>query len=361
MKILIAFLAMILIVCLFFFTCTAIVPFDRVGVRSNQLGDGVEKKDLTPGLWVIIPGIHKLDILDPTIQRLNFGVSEPNSMKNRRKYQSVEVSFGTSESALQLRTKDQYTTALDITIYYRIKDGKAHEALLSMGPGYSFRERFRQQAEAIIWKVMAEMRTEDFYDSKVRTDGALETTTRLNTSFEKDGVPLEAVSLLIRKVVFDPRFESKLITKQLLDQRKLLGESQTILENQKKVTEMIQRETGAKVAVITTEMTQGMNTLRDEAGAKISFIKADADLKVRIAISAAERHKREKTAEGEKLKEIAKAVGEKAINQAYQSSGGTLLLSRKMIQNLKIGNIIINTNKTNPFEVDTFLNMVGAQ
>ncbi len=415
------FVAIIIAIGIFAFTCFSIVPLDKVGVRSSQLGKGVEERDLGPGLWMIIPGVHKLTIMDPTLQSLEYS---PNS----------------EHQALSLRTKDQYTTKLDVSIFYRIKKGKAWDVLLKMGPGYAFKERFRQQAEASIWKVMGNMRTEDFYDSNARSARALETINMLNESLKeylfdlgnasikeldaekipeemiskfkkrqmvikeavvtildknsrwvvktKSGIEytikktvleegdkastakpyvkvysqvnIEAENLLIRRVVFDKRFEDKLIQKQLLGQQRLLAESQTAREEEQQTTQMIQKETDAKVRAIRENMNKEIMELKATTFKVIEQIKADAKLKVRELMADAQRYEREKIAEGDKLREIARAIGEKAVNEAYQGPGGKLLLSRKMIENITIGRIQINTNKTNPFDVNQFLQMVGA-
>jgi hypothetical protein len=369
-RLLAVFLAFLILVFMGLIFCTAVVPLDRVGVRSNLLGQGVEQRDLAPGLWLVIPFVHKLDILDPTLQRLNFQAGDqatavaPRGVRLASRQIAMgerDIAAGETEGVLRLRTKDQYETAIDMTIFYRIRDGKAHLVLRSMGPGYSFRERFRQQAEAEIWKVMGGMKTEDFYASEIRTQKSKETVERLNQALEAEKIELEVVSVLVRKVVFDPRFEEKLIAKQLLDQQRLLAESQTLREKEQQKTELIHRETDAKALAIETQMKQDIVTLKTQTDAQMARIKADADLQVRTLLTGAGRAKREMTAEGEKLKEIARARGEEALNKAYGSPGGRLVLSRKFIQNLEIGPIILNTNQTNPFDVEKFLRMVGAQ
>lgn len=334
------------IVLLFFMICVEIVPLDKVGVRSNMLGDGVEDKDLKPGMQIIIPGIHKLDILDPTLQELTFASER-------------------GEGPLKLRTSDQYTTQVDLTIFYSIREGKAWEVLTKMGPGYAFTHRFGQIARDAIWRVMGKMKTEDFYDSAKRIEFAERTIEYLNKELAKmtddqKGM-IQANDLLIRKVVFDPRFETQLINKQLLDQRTLLAKSEKLREEEKEKTELIEKKTAADVLAINESKRQEIQTKIAENEREVAKIIADARLKVKTRLSIANRAKREAIANAEKMKEIARAQGQKAINEAYQSFGGQMLLSRKFVENIKVGKIEINTNQVNPFDTEQFLKMVGAE
>ncbi len=330
---------LLLLTAAFYLTCTRTVPLDRVGIRSNLFGKGIEKRDLEPGLWVVIPGVHRLDIMDPTLQELSF---------------HAESSFG----SINLRTRDQYITTLEITLYYRIRPGHAWQVLQQSGAGRGFEDRFLQQATAAIWTVMGEMSTEDLYDSEKRTAKASETVETLNQALE--GAHLEATDLLIRKIDFDPRFEQILVNKQIMEQRSLVAQSMLQLARQQEITQMIRRETDAKVLAIQEEQKKAIKTLEADTDANIQEIRADAELTIRTLLAEAQRENREMIAEGEKLKELARAKGLKALNLAYRSPGGNLLLSRRMIENLQLGDIEINTNRTNPFDVRTFLKLTGA-
>ena len=164
--------------------CFTIIPLDRVGVRSNLLGKGVEERDIPPGLCVAIPFIHRLDIMDPTLQRLDFRGSfsgheadmRRGANDNRRAMEGMyamaqsrsgeRLNGATVVDAFKLRTKDQYTTAMDITIYFRIRPNCAWKVLREIGPdSASFHERFRQQAEGAMRKVMGELYTCLLYTS----------------------------------------------------------------------------------------------------------------------------------------------------------------------------------------------------
>ncbi len=377
MKALFGIVILVIVIAILAAQCFTIIPLDRVGVRSNLLGKGVEEFDIPPGLCLVIPLIHRLDIMDPTLQRLDFRGSssrqEPeisgadgnrrgleNTRDFRQSRRGESLSNATVVDAFKLRTKDQYTTSMDITIYFRIRQGSAWKVLRQIGPDpASFHERFRQQAEGAMRKVMGELYTEDLYNSDRRQEVVAKTLAELNNSLESSH--LEAKDILIRWIVFDPNFEQKLLAKQLLEQQKLLARSQTQREMQKQKTEMIQRETEAMVLAIEKEKEREIAVKTAANEAAIAAIKADAAYESQKLIVEAEKSKRQAIAEGEKLRELARAKGQKAINEALQGKGGQLLLSRQMVENLQLGRIEINTNQFNPFDLRHFLRLIGAE
>ncbi len=317
-------------------TCTEIVPVDKIGVKSNQLGKGIIEKDVTPGLCLVIPGVHKLSLLDPTVQNINFS----------------------GRNAFPLTASDQFITLLDISIFYRIEKGYAWNVYQNIGGNSSIRQLFKDKAREAITRVMGQMKTEDFYNSEKRLESSKATIKELNEALKKSHINAE--SLLIRKVEFQDKFENRLVAKQLLGQRQLLNKSKELRERERSKTQMIQRDTMFLIKQINEQMNRAIVNLKANNKATIAQITADADLKSKQLLAIADRIRREKIAEGEKLKLIAKAKGQKAVNEAYRSRGGKLLLTRKMVDNLEFGKIEINTNRMNPFDVNNFLNLLGA-
>ncbi|MHC4874229.1 MAG: SPFH domain-containing protein [Planctomycetota bacterium] len=317
-------------------SCTEIVPVDKIGVKSNLLGQGIIKEDVKPGLCLIVPGMHKLELLDPTIQMISFS----------------------GKNSFPLTASDQFTTLLDISIFYRIEEKFAWNVYQNIGGKDSIRQLFTDKAREAIFRVMGQMRTEDLYNSEKRLDSSAKTLDALNDALKESH--LRAESLLIRKVDFQKKFEDRLIAKQLLGQKQLLFKSKEKREKEQAKTQMIERDTMFVVKQIQEEMNKEIVSLKASNKAEIARIRADSEFKAKQMIAEADRMRRERIAEGEKLKAIAKAKGQKAVNDAYRSNGGKLLLTRKMVDNLDFGSIEINTNNMNPFDVNHFLNLLGA-
>lgn len=322
-------------------TCLTKVRLNEVGVKVHMVGGaGIVAEDYGPGYYFLVPGVQKMYRLDPTVQTFQMGGAD--SMSN----------------ALKLIARDQYTTQFDITILYRIMPGKAHVLAQQVGMDSERIQNFlRSRTEQALWEVLGRLDTQLFYNVDKRESARMDAKTKLQSTLEPNS--LELVDILIREIKYDPKFEERLVQKQLLDQNKALNVEKTRLEKELQKTESIQRETAAMVKVIDEERIQETATIVAETDAKIQEIEADADLTAQTLIAEAERYRRTKMSEGELAKTQAKAKGEKAINEAYQGVGGQAYITRQMIDAIEFGEIEVNTNKVNPFDVNQMLKMLG--
>jgi len=180
----------------------------------------------------------------------------------------------------------------------------------------------------------------------------------MNVEFENEH--LEVADVLIRDITYDQAFENLLLQKQKLDQEKLLFDSQRKLADEKKKTELIERETNNMAIRIEQEKQTAIVTLIAAADAAIAKMEADARRDAETLVAQAQSTARKKIAEGDLAKVRARAEGEKAINAAYQEPGGELYIAKQIVQNLQFGEIEINTNQTNPFDVAQMLRMIGV-
>lgn len=321
-------------------TCLTKVRLNEVGVKVHMVGgSGIDDEDYGPGYYFLVPGVHKMYRLDPTVQTYQMGGAGGNQ-------------------PLKLRARDQYTTQFDITILYRIMPGKAHVLAQQVGMETDRIERFvRSRADRALWDVLGRLDTQLFYNVDRRETAREDAKQKLATTLEPNSI--ELVDILIREIKYDPKFEERLVQKQLLDQNKALNVEKTRLEKELQITESIQRETAAMVKVIDEERIQEVATIVAETDAKIQEIEADADLTAQKLIAEADRHRRTKISEGELAMTQAKAKGEKAINEAYQGIGGQAYITRQMIDAIEFGEIEVNTNKVNPFDVNQILRMLG--
>lgn len=327
-------------------TCLEKVPLDKVGVVINSFSGGVEQVDREPGFIWIWPGAQQLTLWDPTIQVIHL---EKNDH---------------TDSRVHIRGKDQYTTHLDLTVLFRLrrdKDGKtaAWTVAKKLGSMDKAREIALRNSNKIIWEVMSDLATEEFYNTDKRVAQSVLAREKLNASLLEEG--FEILAVLLRKIDYDKGFETRLLEKQLLEQDQLLQTSLAKSEKEKQITEKIEKETEAKVKSIQEEREKDIRTLRAAKEKKIQEIEGDTGLYTTQIKSEAERTMKEKTAEGQLLVDRARAKGEEAINQAYLQTGGQFLLAKKMIEGLEFGTIEINTNTWNPFDVaETLQKILGA-
>lgn len=317
------------------------IPIDRVGVKINQFTKGIDPIDYPPGYVFIAPIQHKVELMDPTYETLHM-VSGP----------------GADAPALRLRLKDGFQTVVDITVVYRLLPGKAHLAIQRHGSGDRFKLKLKTIAEKYIWDVLTELATEDFYNSPVRLAQATKARDLMNEELAEEFI--EVIDILIRDIQYDEGFEGLLREKQKLDQERLLFASKKKLEDEKKVTELIERDTNNSVVKIREEQSKSIRELVASTDAEIAKLLADANKKAETLIAEAKAQAREMIAEGELAMVVAAAEGEKAINDAYRVPGGELYIARQMVQNIRLGEIEINTNAVNPFDVRQMLGMLGV-
>ena len=335
--------------------CVREIPLDRVGVKQNLLGKGVIEEDYLPGYCLVIPGLQRLFLMDPTIQDYTMA-PEVGIPTERSLFSGPQLHFARGEP-IDLRTQDEFTVAIDITVLYRIRPGAAHQVLVEIGSGHRFHGILEQQARKIIWEVLAKLSCPDFYNAEKRAAQAELTRDELNRALA--GYHLEVLAVLIRDITYQEEFEQKLLAKQLIDQGQLLAKAQEQVEQAKERTQMIEKQTSATVLAIEAELEKERKTLIAKTDAEIAQIEADANFEAQKVIAEAESYKRQQTAAGELAKTTATAVGDKAIAAAYEGSGGELYLAKQVLENIEIGDIELNTNVTNPFDVEQMLELIG--
>jgi len=322
------------------------VPLDRMGVVTDNFGSGVQQEDREPGYIFILPGFQTLSLWDPTVQVIHLEKSDR------------------SDTRVHIRGKDQYTTHLDMTVVYRIRRNEmgktmAWAAAKKLGSMAKLHEIAIRNSNKVIWEVMSDLNTEEFYGTAKRTEHSERAHQVLNGALKEEG--LEVLDVMVRKIDYDANFESRLLEKQLLEQDQLLQASLARAEKEKQVTEKIQKETEAAVKRISEERDKDVKTILAEKDKTLRQIEGDTSRYTVEVTSGAQRYLKEKTAEGNLLVDRARAKGEEAINLAYLQAGGEFLLGKKIIESVDFGEIEINTNLWNPFDVqETLLKILGT-
>ena len=187
---------------------TAGVGPHEIGVRQSATS-GVLDEDLGPGWHLRIPGMHKLIRLPSNYFMLDFTSDEVGPQK-----------------PLVIRTKDNNTVDLEVSVPVRIKPGEAH-ALVQAGnhvqdPDGRFRymRLAEETATSVLREQMAALDSVGFYS----TDRRLEASAAALKALNKQLAPMhvEAQAVLVRAVRFRDDYEKQLQQIQLNEQNKLL-------------------------------------------------------------------------------------------------------------------------------------------
>ena len=187
-----------------------------IGVRYSSV-TGLAREDLKPGYHLEILGLQEVWALPSRYLFLNYR----------------------GERVLNIRTKDNNTVSVDVSVVYRIRPGEAHQ-LVDAGNHvkdskgrYRFERLADDTAVSVLRETLAQLQTHDFYDTDRRLEVANLALKRLNENLRR--LHLEADRVLIRAAYFRPEYERQLAQIQLNEQRKLLDKAKekVAIEQQK--------------------------------------------------------------------------------------------------------------------------------
>jgi len=327
----VAALGLMAVCVLILWTCTEKVPADKIGVRTVLTSAGVEPIDHPPGYVLAIPGFHTVKLWDITWTNL--------------------------KETLQVRGSDQYTTTVDVSILVRIQPGQCHEVATHYRDEEHINQLARNSLNKYANEILAQMRTEDFYNSKIRNEKAEEAQKAMDNQLKPAG--LEVRYLLLRNIVYDPKFEQQLLQKQLAGQRKSLEIARGQLAEAQTATELIKRDAEAKVKRIDEGKRQEIENLNANTERKIAQTIQDAKLKAAAVTAAAESSRRQNIAQAELLKATAAAAGTAAMSRVYARPGAPYYFARKALEGMKLGEVEVNSNVFNPLDSDRLLKALG--
>ncbi|HEY0251858.1 MAG TPA: SPFH domain-containing protein, partial [Kofleriaceae bacterium] len=168
--------------------CTAGVGPNEIGVRQSATS-GVLDEDLGPGWHMRLPGVHKMIRLPSNYFMLDFTTDNKGP-----------------QTPLVIRTKDNNTVDLDISIPVRIKPGEAH-TLVSTGNHvqdpdgrYRYMRLAEETATSVLREQLASLDSEGFYSTDKRLAASDLALKSLNKQLAL--MHLEAQAVLIRGVQF---------------------------------------------------------------------------------------------------------------------------------------------------------------
>ena len=205
------------------------VEAGTVGVRYNN-ALGLHRQDLVPGFHLEIAGLQRIYRLPSRYLQMDY----------------------VHDDVFSVRTKDNNTIQLDLSIPYRIKPGQAWRIMyagnhLAVGEGvYRFQRFAEQTATSVLRDHMAELQTEDFYDTDRRlavTATALKVLNKKLAAYH-----LEARTILVRATYFRDEYENQLARIQLNEQQKLLDGAKRAVAERQQDLDNYEQQTNAMVS-----------------------------------------------------------------------------------------------------------------
>ncbi|HWO24729.1 MAG TPA: SPFH domain-containing protein [Kofleriaceae bacterium] len=219
--------------------CLTRVEPSEIGVRQSAMS-GVHEDDQAPGWHWRVAGIHKMIVLPSTYFMLDYTDDDKGPQK-----------------PLVIRTKDNNTVLLDVTVPIRIKPGEAHSLVVKGNHVTDSDGRFRYQrlaeetATSVLREEMATLDSVGFYSTERRLVATAKTLEQLNKQLAP--MHLEAQSVLVRQVTFRAEYEKQLQQIQLNEQNKLLDAAAQKLAGVQQSLDNYVQGTNAQVAARTQD------------------------------------------------------------------------------------------------------------
>jgi regulator of protease activity HflC (stomatin/prohibitin superfamily) len=309
------------------------IPPAVIGVKQNQLAGGIVEKDFATGYHLGIAGVHKWYRLDG---RVHFATFSRESEGRGRSDSNTDYA-----SSLEIRTSDNNTASLDVTVTYRIQPGSAWK-LVQSGLHLQYRDRVRDAIAGLLREELSKLSPEDFVSTEVRLQRVQETMPLVREQLAQYYV--EPLSLLIRAVRFPPEYEEKLQLKQLTRQLSELAKAREKQERQGQITDSYEKETEAREKRLRGEWDVKLQEERSANEVTIAQILADAQIYDQTTRANAEANFVSSIATGELEVARAEALRDELRNAALDSKGGRILLAKQAAENLDIRDVTLNSN-----------------
>lgn len=232
------------------------IPPGSVGVRYSNAG-GLLEAELEPGWHWEVPGLQRISALPSRYLFLNY----------------------TGENALSIRTKDNNTVSVDISVPYRIVPGAAWKVmdagnhLEDAGGAFRFERFANDTAISVLRENLAQLKSADFYNTDRRLEVSEATLEHLNESLAK--LNLQAREVLIRASYFRNEYEQQLAQIQLNEQQKLLDGAKRVVSDVQQKLDNYSQKTSAQVAAKTQDWNRKIADLN--RGYQVGFLDTSED------------------------------------------------------------------------------------
>jgi len=328
---------------------TTYVPVGTVGVRTQEYAmfgsKGVVQEDFGPGWHRDLGPVDSWGLFDITVQTLEM-TRDPRRGSRR------------GRDDVQIQSADGYTVSVDVTVKYRIMPGKAHKVYENTGSRDKYKVIVRNEAQKACMGLFGQMKTEDFYNPKERRTKAGMVKQLLTETLTDNYV--EVIDVLMRDVQFDPEYEMKIRRRKLADQEVELNKATARAEEMSGKTQVVEAETGRKLAVIAEEKQAEVIKMQAETDRQIAKIEAEADRYATEKKADADLVKAQREARGQLLLKMAEAEGERLRNKAMMGVGGSVIVALEAAKNLNLSDIVISTLETDLLDLDKMATKLGV-
>lgn len=320
----VGFIGLVLLMTLF----VRIHPWEY-GVKQNLLGDGVVEQDYGTGFVLRIPGVHEWHRIDRRTHFVTFAEK------------SHRTELGISRPALEIRTKDNNLATYDLSVTYRVIDGRAHNIVKDRKKDI-YRARVIDNIESVLREELAQLSSEEIFSTDARLATANNALPRLRESLAE--FHCEPDQVLIRAVRFPDGYEARLQEKQLTYQKRELAESQRAVEDQGAITETARAEIEAAEKELRGDWDKRLQEATSTNQVEVAKVAAEANIYDQETRARADAAYETSIANGNLAIEKAEALRNELRNRALDTTGGRIYLAQQAAENLDFESVTLNSN-----------------
>ena len=340
-------IAAVVLVTLFFATCTTYVPPGQFAVKQVLYSPGkifgpmgTQDKIYETGIHHQFPTFEKLLTFPKTLQVLTMRDVEQKQGLEAERAGDQDERFTRLAKAAYIQTSDGFFVKLDASILYRIEDPV--KLVNRVGAGKLYEDNgILPVAENAIKQTLGSMQPEDFFISSNRVTKLTEAQALMNETLKPMGLKVDHV--LARYPHLHPDVAARVEENNLQKQTKQLNMALTSLS--------------AAEASLAQIVNQGL------AAKGVALQKGQAYQVQRS--SERELYERTRRAEGDKVRKMAEAQKSELLNKAYEGAGSDTLVAMKMAGTLSnLDTILIpatGPNALEPLNINSMVRLFGME
>jgi regulator of protease activity HflC (stomatin/prohibitin superfamily) len=303
--------------------CTTYVPPNMIAIKQVFYGSnrGIQSEIYKPGLYFVMPGVEQLHLFPQDIQVMNFSSSKSE----------VSAIGDRSEKAIDVKTSDGYSVAIDVSLLYRVEN--PYKVYTAAGGGDAYADIIINKiAKPTLLQTLGELNAEEFYSGPKRIEKIKRAELMLGAQLKEQGVHLDAV--LVRNYVYDPKYQALIESRKVKDQTVFWREAEARAEIEKRKRD--------------TTVAEGL------AASTTEKLHSEANL-----------YERKQAAQGKLLVETAEAQGTKLESDAYLNQGAENIVGIKMAEVLRGVRVLVlpsdGKDGVNPLDVGNLLNKLEVK
>jgi len=301
------------------------VPVGRLAVRQDNWGGGIDSRVYGPGLHFGVRGLVSWHLLEAGTHIEHF-----------TRFREA----GSGTAPIVIRSRDNNTVAVDVTVSYTIKPGEAHR-LVERGLELDYATRARNATTSILRRELAKLESTDWFDANVRRTGVRALVPLLDAAFGE--FHLTCRGMQIHGFSYPKEFEQKLQEKQITHQRGRLAKARTLVQEAQATVGVYRAQTDGLVAEERARKQGRLASERAELLLQTQRVRSETKTHTRTLRARVDAEFAADLAGADLELEQVEAAAHRQHLEALSSPGGRWYLAQRAAQKLNVKSVLLNS------------------